>query len=186
MRRINKIAVSAGIAALMAVAAPAVAMAHTGRSVPEPAGFRLSSCSGTVFSNTSLRNKNSGNYLAESTVNDNLVLYSGTSQRWDGFRDAAGHLIIYRCGTNDVLTDNPTAQCKPAYRQCAYVEPFNDNQDQWWNRIISGDDWNIQCVGPNARGSVLIDPRGFKSPGTHVALKKLFHNNPNETFTESS
>jgi hypothetical protein len=195
MRRINKVAVSAGIAALMAVAAPAVATAatsHTGRSatehtVREPAGFSLSSCTGPVFGNVQLRNKKSGNYLAESTVNDNLVLYSSSTQRWDGFRDAHGHLIIYRCGTNDVLTDNPTAHCHPAFLGCGYVETYNDGPGQWWNRAVDvGDEWVLQCVGHGAHDNVLIDPNGSKVSGTHVAMRQEFHNNPEEEFTESS
>lgn len=195
---LGKLWLSAGIASLLAVGVPAAAMAHTGtdhaaarhastgRAVREPAGFHLNSCTGTVFSNTTLQNVTSGDYMAKSNVDDSLVLYTHTDERFDGYRDADGHLIIYLCDTSDVLTDNPAAKCMTGYRACAYVEPYNDDPDQWWNRYVHSNIWYVQCVAPKTGDWVLTDPHGTNAEGTHVTLTPLKNNFTNEEWRVSS
>jgi hypothetical protein len=97
-------------AAIMALAVPASASASTAKTVAPPRGFTAGSCGGTVFSDVDLQNQSFG-YLAQSVHNDDAVLYPSTVQRWDGYRDSAGHLVIYKCGTSDVLTDVVDAKC---------------------------------------------------------------------------
>src|SRR5579859_2667022 len=128
MPRIRRLILYPGLAAvLFAMMAPASAMAQAAGPDAVPA-----TCSGPVFSNVKLQNVSSHGYLAESTSSDSAVLYSASNQTWDGFRDSAGHLIIYRCGTNDVLTDGINSRCIKNFPDCDYVQAYNDGQDQWW------------------------------------------------------
>src|SRR5579884_3331012 len=101
MLKIRRFTVYPGLAAiLLAGLAPAAALAAAAGPAAAP-----QSCTGPVFSNVKLQNQASRGYLAQSTSGSDAVLYSASNQTWDGYRDPAGHLIIYRCGTNNVLTD---------------------------------------------------------------------------------
>jgi hypothetical protein len=176
MRRISKLAIYAGMASLLAVGAPAAAMGaitHTGRSVPEPRGFNMESCTGTVFGDATFQNVDSHNYLAKSTRDDNLVLVTGTAQRFDGYSDSAGHTIIYICGTNLVFTDVPKADCSKGFTACAYLENYNDSKDQWWTRDFDGDDQENIVSTAHAKGWTLTDPGGTTRNGQDVTLSPL-------------
>jgi hypothetical protein len=177
MRRIRNLALCTGLASLVAVGIPAAAMAKTVTMPQAP-----DTCGGSVFSNVKLQNVASSNYAAESTVDDSLVLYTSTGQTWDGYRDPDGHLVIYRCGTNDVLTDHPDAKCSKGYASCAYVTPYNDKADQWWTRIVSGADWYLQSLDTSGHSYVLNDPLSTKAEGTHVVLDPYMQGRTNEEF----
>jgi hypothetical protein len=163
LRKRSLVACAGAAAAMMAMVIPASASASTGRQAAEPRGFTTSSCSGTVFSNTKFQNVASHTYLAQSTTSDAAVLFSGTNQTFDGFRDSAGHLIIYRCGTNDVLTDGVNSKCMKDFKDCLYVENYTDSSDQWWTRITGKTNWSIQTLDPAGDSKVLADPRGSKA-----------------------
>jgi hypothetical protein len=179
------IALAGAAAAMMALAMPASASASTGKTVAEPRGFTLSSCTGPVFSDVDLQNQSFG-YLAQSVSSTDGVLYPTTTQRWDGYRDSAGHLIIYKCGTNDVLTDRVGAKCRKNFKDCLYVEPYNDGSDQWWSRIFTTTVWSLQTLDPSGGNKVICDPQASKTPGTRLVLSTYTASLPNEKFNVHS
>jgi len=177
MRRIRNLVLLPSLAALVAVSLPAAAMAKATAAHQAPA-----SCGGTVFHGIKLQNIAADNYMAESVSSDDLVLYHNSGQYWDGFRDHSGHLIIYRCGTHDVLTDKPDAKCLKGYAGCAYVTPYKDSSDQWWSRIITGSSWALETIHSTSNNYVLNDPQSTKVQGTHVVMDPYAVGRTNEEF----
>jgi len=182
MRRIRNLILYPGLASvLLAVGTPAAAMAQSAAMPTAP-----DTCSGSVFSNTKLQNVASDNYLAESTSDNSAVLYTHSNQAWDGYRDSAGHVIIYRCGTNDVLTDGVNSHCRKGYGDCVYVEAYNDSQDQWWSRIAKGNIWDLQTLDTKGKSHVIDDPLSSRSEGTHVVMEPFNSARTNEQFRVTS
>jgi hypothetical protein len=181
LRKRNLAACAGAAAAIMALAVPASASASSAKTVAAPRGFTTSSCSGTVFSNVDLQNQSYGD-LAQSVSNSNAVLYSSTFQRWDGYRDSAGHLVIYKCGTDDVLTDVVNAKCIKNFKDCLYVEPYTDSSSQWWSRIYSSTVWSLQTLDPAGNNKVICDPKASRTSGTQLVLSPYTSSLPNEKF----
>jgi hypothetical protein len=176
MRRISKLAVFAGMASLLAVGAPAAAMAHTGRPALEPPGFKMDSCTGTEFGDASFESAAApGYFLAKSTRDTNLVLVNATAQRFDGYADPSGHLIIYICGTNLVFTDNPKGDCFKGFSACVYLENYTDSRDQWWTRVYNGDDQENIVSKARPKSWTITDPGSRAANGTNQALSVLRH-----------
>jgi hypothetical protein len=186
LKKLNLVACAGAAAAIMALAVPAGASASTAKMVAPPRGFTTSSCGGTVFSNVDLQNQSFG-YLAQSVHNDDAVLYPSTFQRWDGYRDSAGHLVIYRCGTNDVLTDVIDAKCRKNFKDCLGVQSYTDSPDQWWTRLDSSATvWTLQTLDPSGEGKVVCDPNASTSPATQLVLSAYKSSLPNEKFNVHS
>jgi hypothetical protein len=194
MRTIGKLALYAGTASLLAAAAPAAALAHTTTTagaktirVAEPKGFKEDSCTGTVFSDTTLRNVAGGDYLAKSVSSSQAVQYSSTGQRIDGYRDSAGHLIMYICGTNYVYEAKTGANCVKGHAMCVEAVKYTDNEAEWWTRYIkSNNDWVLQTLDPHASSYVMEDPGGSKTSGTDVVMAASDSGNTSQEFHENS
>lgn len=169
MLRVSRLVLACGtiLATSLAYMAPANAsMSHVAH------GIRPEACTGPVFGSVKLQNVASNNYLAESTSSDFAVLYTGTNQTWDGYRDGAGHLIIYRCGTSDALTDDVGANCINPFADCVTVTPYNDGEDQWWTRDenSSGTIWELQTLDGNGGSKAIDDPGDSKSDSQRVVM----------------
>ena len=170
-------------AAVMALAVPGAAAASTARTVTPPRGFTLTTCTGSVFSNVNFQNQSWG-YLAQSVHNTDAVLYPSTQQRWYGARDSAGHLIIHKCGTSDVLTDAVGAKCRTNFKDCVTVEPYNDASDQWWIRDNStATVYTLQTLDSSGGGKVIDDPEASHTPATQLVMSAYKSTLPNEKFT---
>lgn len=183
MARVCRLLLTAAVALALTAAIPAGALAHTAspRLAPD-------TCHGTVFGNVQLQNVASHLYLAESTVSDQAVLYSKSDQRWDGFRDRQGFLIIFRCGTHDALTDALRADCRKGYKDCARVAPYTNSTLQRWTRKVSGKGsvWTIQSLGAGALNKVINDPAGSKVSGTFAVMSKYSATRTTEQFASHS
>jgi hypothetical protein len=140
----------------------------------------MDSCTGTAFSDATFQNVASGYYLAKSTSDDSLVLYTGTGQRLDGYYDTHHHLIIYICGTNYVYTVG--ASCSSTSKLCGYVENYTDSPDQWWNRVYAGNDEEDLQSAAHKNGWALTDPHGAKTEGEHVTLSGMSSHDKNQLF----
>ncbi|HEY1916927.1 MAG TPA: hypothetical protein VGH27_15265 [Streptosporangiaceae bacterium] len=177
----NLAACAGAAAAIMALAVPASASASTAKTVALPRGFTLTTCSGSVFSNVDLQNQSYG-YLAQSVADSNAVLYPSTTQRWDGYRDSAGHLVIYKCGTNDALTDVVGAKCRKNFKDCLSVESYNDAPDQWWTRVFTPTVWSLQTLDPAGDNKVVDDPDASTGSGVQLVMSTYVSSLPNERF----
>jgi hypothetical protein len=182
MPKVRHLMLCSGLAsAMLAISVPAAALAQANGGNPATA-----SCTGPVFSNIKLQNVSALTYVAQSTVKNSTqaVLFSATNQTWDGYRDSAGHLIIYKCGTNDVLTDAIGSKCKLNFKDCVSVEAYNNFSDQWWTRIVSdnGKIWTLQTLDASGDSKVMNDPYASKTSGTPVVMSTYTSTLQNEQF----
>jgi hypothetical protein len=184
MRKIRHLIMLPALAGLAVVSVPAAATAHTVPAHTVIMPMAPDTCSGSVFSNVKFQNVKSGHYAAQSVVNDNLVLYDSTGQTFDGYRDPHGHLVIYKCGTSDVLTDKPDSECRKGYAACAYVAPYKDTSGQWWSRTVDGGIWYIESIH-NSTDTVLTDPTGSSVSGTQLVLEPYSSGDTNQQFRVS-